>query len=148
MNIILAVDESKVIHYKAVLGSIKTIFSDFMTELSSILGDELCTFYMDNAPIHRKSDNFAGVRNNHIIRRFDAAYSPELNPVEGCYSVIKHFIKRELNKRKPADDYKIAIEEGKSMTAIRENILLGLVEPSLELLTIDKLRGFYRYVDE
>lgn len=148
INILLAIDDSTIILHKSVIGSTKDVFGPFMTELSNLLEDENCTFYLDNAPIHRKAENYIGVRQNHTVRRFDAAYSPELNPVEGCFSVIKSCIKRELRNTDPTHDTVSAQASGHTLAHHREQLLLNMIGPAIESLTRDKLRGFYRYVDE
>ena len=97
---------------------------------------------MDNAPIHRPARNFEGVHQQHEIRRFDAPYSPQLNPVEGCFSV-----KRLLRDFNPELDLQNANFEDQTLTAYRQTRLLALLPEAIHELSRDKIRGFYRHVD-
>ena len=148
VNILLAVDDTQVVHWKSVVGSCKEAFVDFFTELSTKLGEQNVTIYLDNAPSHRKVSNFINVRQNHIIKRFDAAYSPELNPVEGCFNVIKSFIKSQVRGSDPQNDFAAASSEGKTLVRYREEKLVSLVEPAINNITREHLRNFYRHVDQ
>ena len=49
VNILLAVDDTHVVHWKSILGSCKEEFVDFFGELSEKLGEQNATIYMDNA---------------------------------------------------------------------------------------------------
>ena len=148
VNILLAIDDSKVVLWRAVLGSCKNDIEQFFADLSAELGEETCTIYMDNAPVHRKASNFERVKSNHTIKLFTAAYSPELNPVEGCFSVIKSFIKQQLRMHDPSQDHQRASELNTTLCNYREQKLVSMVEPSIRLLTREHLRNFYRHVDK
>ena len=109
-------------------------FSQFMTHLSEKLGEKDCVIYMDNAPIHRAVRNFEGVHERHEIHRFDAPYSPQLNPVEGCFGIVKASVKRQLRDFNPELDPQNANFEGQTLTAYRQARLLALVPGALEEL--------------
>lgn len=144
--IILAVDDSgSVVHYELHMGSIKNVFASFMTTLSDKLFGEDCVIFMDNAPIHKRADVFAGVQENHIVRHFDAPYSPQLNPCEGCFSVLKSGVKEFLARQDPALD---ASNAQGTLRNYREALLETAAEQGMQLITRDKVRAFYRKVDQ
>ena len=146
LNIILAVDDSgTVVLQQTHMWSIKDKFKEFMDELSLILTGEEVIIYMDNAPIHVKEENFSGVSELHTIRRFDAPYSPQLNPVEGCFSILKASIKRTLATINPQNDLSGAGDS--SLRAYRAGILRDAFQESVPELTRAKIRNLYRRVD-
>ena len=141
-------DDTHVMHWKCVIGSCKDEFATFFAELNEKLGEASATIYMDNATSHRKAENFANVQQQHKIKRFDAAYSPELNPVEGCFSVIKAFIKSQLRSLNPQSDGEAAQLAGIFLTRFCEDKLASLVQPAITKINRENLRNFYRHVDE
>ncbi len=146
LNVILAIDDGgSLIRMESHLGSIKDKFRGFMTALSSDLAPESVVFYMDNAPIHVKQSNFEGVHEEHIIRRFDAPYSPQLNPCEFCFSVLKAAIRRYLSENNPRQDNLLA--NSSTLTQVRARLLQEALNVAKEELTRMKIRGFYRLVD-
>lgn len=148
LNVILIIDDGgSVVRMESHLGSIKNKFKDFMTALSSDLEGEEVIIYMDNAPIHVKTDNFTGVRPEHIVRRFDAPYSPQLNPCEFCFSVLKSGIRRVISSSDPQNDPVSAAANSTILAQVRARILQDALNISKEELSRSKIRGFYRLVD-
>ena len=77
------------IHFQTVN---KQTFNNFMASLEAILGDEPAIIIMDNAPIHRGID----IIYPELSMKFLPAYSPFLNPIENCFSVLKNYVKIQL----------------------------------------------------
>ncbi|KAL3312464.1 hypothetical protein Ciccas_008944 [Cichlidogyrus casuarinus] len=93
---------------------------------------------MDNAPIHRKTDNFRGVRMEHELRHFDAPYSPQLNPCEGVFSVMKARVRSYLEQAcRPENDRNEAGD--RSLIQFRTELLIRGLEVSLSALTRSKI---------
>ena len=93
MSVIMAIsDQVGVLYYEVVWGGVTAeIFSDFLTSLGAVLGDEPATVLMDNAPAHRGAE-LADPR-LHQVRKL-APYSPFLNPIENMFSVFKAYLKQ------------------------------------------------------
>ena len=102
------------INFKCIRGSVTAnVFADFLnttchTALESINNEPnppLITMIIDNAPCHRRIEeslhsDFAGrVR---ILRL--GPYSPQLNPIEGCFSAYKAEVKRLLSEQRAEFD--------------------------------------------
>ncbi|KAF4671092.1 hypothetical protein FOL46_000513, partial [Perkinsus olseni] len=148
LNILLAIsDDGDVVHHEVHPGSVTDKFRDFMGSVCNALDGERAVIYMDNAPIHKKLSNFELVPENVEVRRFDSPYSPELNPCEGCFSVLKAFIKGKLSERDPMQDRERAEEQQQYLYQYREDLLRGLCVEAMEQLTRDKIRGMYRLAD-
>ncbi|XP_029654883.1 choline/ethanolaminephosphotransferase 1-like [Octopus sinensis] len=108
-----------------------------MTALSDSLAREEIIIYMDNAPIHKKQGNFEGVRVEHTIQRFDAPYSPQLNPCESCFSIIKAGIKKYLsNHNNPHNDVHAAGNGTLTVKIERRIFKIGIKNVKLELKMI------------
>ena len=146
LNVILAVDDNGlIVRMESHLGSIKEKFKSFMTALSSDLEGDEVVIYMDNASIHVKAENFECVRPEHTIRRFDAPYSPQLNPCEFCFSVLKAAIRRYLSSNNPHTDRNAAANT--TLAHVRARLLQDTLDSAMEELTRLKIRNFYRLVD-
>ena len=44
---------------------------------------------MDNAPFHKSTEVKTLLTTNRIVYKYLVPYSPELNPIEECFSMIK-----------------------------------------------------------
>ena len=69
-------------------------FKDFLEDCSARLADRSLVFIFDNAPSH-KATRRANLKDGHSFR-FQPAYSPFLNLCEGCFSVWKAALKRQM----------------------------------------------------
>ena len=50
---------------------------------------------MDNASFHRSNVVLQRLSELQITRIMNVPYSPEYNPIEGCFSIVKSFFKRQ-----------------------------------------------------
>ncbi|XP_064100877.1 uncharacterized protein LOC135211501 [Macrobrachium nipponense] len=83
-------------------------FKDYFTSLNAILGEEDCIIFMDNAPCH---NNISDIFPKRVIR-YLPPYSPFLNPIETCFSVIKVLLKNTLNSIVDRSDVTVARQAG------------------------------------
>ncbi|KAG1038190.1 hypothetical protein G6F43_012730 [Rhizopus delemar] len=71
----------------------------FIQETLNILDkyDQMRGFYfiMDNAPIHKQIEDMLNERNRDYKCVFLPPYSPELNPIEQFWALVKHKVRRE-----------------------------------------------------
>ena len=113
-------------------GSItKAVYLDFITSLSAILGEENAFLIMDNAPCHNIQFN----HQDHKIK-YLPPYSPFLNPIENCFSVLKADLKQRLNiLQEKVDSQREANQAGMCMIAWREHILSREIMNSIEKIT-------------
>ena len=59
---------------------------------------------MDNASFHKKEKLFKIANRHHRKLIFLPPYSPELNPIENFWSVLKHWLKMHIREFNSLDD--------------------------------------------
>ena len=67
-------------------------------------------FLMDNARIHHCKKTVEYIKRKGKIPVYTVPYTPELNPIESSFSVIKHFVRK--NQPKTEIELKKAIKKG------------------------------------
>ena len=117
----------------------KDVFINFIFNLDIILGDHNPTIILDNAPCHN------GIAENFSNRNFKylPPYSPFLNPIENCFSVIKARIKHLLNDVVGICNLRTAQLHGMTLIACREQILIEKLMISLQVVTPDLCHSLY-----
>ena len=130
-----------VIYNEIHTGSVtKNVYLDFITSLSAILGEEKAVLIMDNAPCH----NINFIHEDHKIK-YLPPYSPFLNPIENCFSVLKADLKQRLNViQETVCSQREANRAGMSMIAWREHILSREIMQSMEKITQTIVENNYR----
>lgn len=88
-------------------------FKNYFTSLNAVLGEEDCVIFMDNAPC---LNNISDIFPERVIR-YLPPYSPFLNPVETCFSVIKAHLKNTLNSIVDRCDVTAARQAGTTLRA-------------------------------
>ena len=68
-------------------------FEKLIKKIKSIFKDQPCTIVLDNASIHNKNLIFELVEKYKIYVNFLPPYSPELNPIEKFWGVMKNSIR-------------------------------------------------------
>lgn len=98
-SLLMAITNNRILSYQVHKGSInKNIYNDFIINLISLL-DSNNKYYlmMDNVRFHHNKilKEYMSSNINEII--YTPPYSPELNPVEMVFSIIKHHFKQDKN---------------------------------------------------
>jgi len=130
-TIICGVSNTKVIHYKIIIGSSNSqTFKDFINEIVMKGYNNNCLL-MDNASIHHSKlvTEYVATTNNNIV--FNAPYSPELNPIEYVFSKFKTLLRRRTNNHiatKLKTNIKMALNK------ITKSNLINYFDHSLNLL--------------
>lgn len=144
LTICLAVGEEGVVKYDLYEGGTTRVrFQSFIDNLSNHLFGQQCFFIMDNLAAHHKT---LPPIENHTMH-YLSPYSPFLNPVEECFSVLKASIKRLLAaKQNEFDDQLNANAAGLNMSQWRLRILRQVVTVAMEDVTVEKCRKFFRHM--
>ena len=120
-SLVVAITNDKVLHYEIHKGSInKDIFYNFTKALIEKLGNSVnCYFILDNVRFHhnKKIKEYIQQQNNII---YTPPYSPELNPVEMTFSVIKRRLRDMMCKG--------IVETKKKLTEIISNLEISMFE--------------------
>ena len=79
-------------------------FLAFFEDLLILHGDQECSFFLNNAAVHRKEDVIeAAVRRNQAVL-FNAPYSSEMNSIENFFCVWKGKIMDKIASVKSTED--------------------------------------------
>lgn len=150
ISICMAVsEENGVIHFSKQNGSFNSeTFSEFIGELIQKCKElnlkDIC-FIMDNCKIHKSEESIKEqCIENDIELKFLPPYSPELNPIENVFSILKAKIKKLLRTKyyqKLLDSYKA--EWGKK-TKMRNEIIDDSLTESIPLITSDIMKKLYK----
>ena len=128
-------------------GSItKEIFQQFINELSASLEqDERVLFVLDNARCH---SNITTSNPYHILN-YLPPYSPQLNPIELCFSFWKAAVKSRLNDQDTQARFKnhqLAVEANSNLSQWRAQILQELGQSCLSVVTAQKVMQCYQHI--
>lgn len=132
LNLVMAVASGAGIVYYELQDHTMTSerFNYFLDNLQVVLNaldadNEHTTLVMDNAPVHR------GAACGDTRPRFLPPYSPFLNPIENCFSVIKMKI-RELLREKDVQNRISTVPVGMTAAHHRQKVLHSLCTSVLE----------------
>lgn len=98
-SVCMAIDNQNIIHYEKKDTSFDSeSFKNFLKELIEIIErsnlKNVCLI-LDNSPVHRKED-VKEVCENKVKYRFLPVYSPNLNPIENIFGLIKNIMRKLL----------------------------------------------------
>ena len=119
----------------------KQAFNHFLASLEAILGDEETVIIMDNAPVHNGMQEI--YPNLHL--KYLPPYSPFLNPIENCFSVLKNYMKHRLNDSVGTCTTANAHRQGFILVAFRERFLMEAVNAALPFITASVVENCYRH---
>ena len=75
------------------------MFGDYLDNLSVANKHENIAVMMDNCSVHKTEAMKMKMEELNIKFIWNVPYSPDLNPIEACFSKIKNYYKRQkLNK--------------------------------------------------
>jgi len=128
-------------------GSItKEIFQGFINELSNSLPvSQRCLFVLDNARCH---SNVTLPNTNHHLK-YLPPYTPQLNPIELCFSIWKSDVKNVLTATETQarlSNFQQAADAQVSMTTWRGQILKEIGQTSLTTITPHKVLRCYNHI--
>ena len=91
-SLLMAVTNDQVVGWRLVPGSINSIiFADFMSSLDT---KERDVILLDNASIHKTHSVLDTMISRGLTPCFLPPYTPEFQPIEHCFSVIKNAFRR------------------------------------------------------
>ena len=120
----------------------KESYGYFLTEVSTLLEEEEFVIIQDNAPCHRE---FPFLSDLHRVLPLPR-YSPFLNITENSISCLKSAVKRRLacpEVQRTFSDRERARMQGITLQKLRLNILKGIIEENVDVITRDKCLRWY-----
>ena len=69
-------------------------FIEYLTELKDRQGNQKIAFFLDNLAVHHTTEVKEAAEEMDIMLVFNKAYSPDFNPIETIFSVVKGSYKR------------------------------------------------------
>lgn len=131
ISLICAITENEVLYSFCKIGSVKTQdFQEFLNVLINVCNRKGLigyTLFFDNASIHRASLISNYLNEKEINYKFLSPYSYMLNPIEYSFSKIKLGVRRRLSEFSTGE-------------------LITLIYESVNDITSEDLRGYYRHV--
>ena len=70
-------------------------FLGYCKDVSLKMKGEPFTLFLDGASFHRSKDIAEDLESLGISRVINVPYSPQYNPIEGCFSIVKNYFKRK-----------------------------------------------------
>lgn len=138
-----------VLYYEIVQGGVnREKFEDFMQSLCTILGeDEEIKIVMDNAPCHRNIERLESLTMNQEVVKLPP-WSPFLNPIENCFSVMKAAAKQQLALNQPRlNSREAAAAAGCTMKSWRDRLLRDAIISSMGVITQEKVANEYQFAN-
>lgn len=143
------------INFKCIRGSVTSaVFTDFLNETSEMAlelinrerNPPLITIVIDNAPCHRGIEDqlhsdFVG--RVQILRL--GPYSPQLNPIEGCFSEFKAEVKRQLSQKRAEFDCR---GNDRNLTERRFRILQETANAAKDAITLRLVYNHERHCEK
>lgn len=120
-SLLMAVSNERVVGWRLEKGSINgDIFADFISTLNT---DDRDVLLMDNASIHKTSSVIDTIIGRGLTPWFLPPYTPEFQPIEHCFSVMKNTYRRSPTVETPASTEVMASRVKESMEALSAAIL-------------------------
>ena len=116
----------------------------FVRTFSVILDEEPATILLDNAPSHRHLQS--PTANHQVV--FLPPYSPFLNPIENCFSVLKADAKQRLaHIQHIVDSPGLARRNGMGLVEWRTHCLVREVSAAMAVVTPETVSAMFRNAD-
>jgi len=97
-SVLCAVSSSGQFEYRIVDSGNGDTFKAFIAEVVIPKFKDKSHFLMDNARIHHCKDTVEYIKDKGFTPIYTVPYTPELNPIENCFSVIKKSVRYDLPK--------------------------------------------------
>lgn len=116
MSLLMAISPFGIVYYEIINSSGHNtnafVFNSFLNNLSIRLSN-LQILIMDNSDIHWTFNNVIFLQNLNIQYKFQSRYSPEYNPIELIFNVIKKWLKNPIYSTLPLKEAIVKILEEK-----------------------------------
>jgi transposase len=105
VSLIMAITTEKILHHKELTESVNgDIFFSFIKDVINTLTEEGYIFLFDNVAFHKKKEMLEYITEKGHKYMFSPPYSPNLNPIENTFSIIKHQYYKDI-KEEPSNTF-------------------------------------------
>jgi transposase len=105
VSLIMAITTEKILHHKELTESVNgDIFFSFIKDVINTLTEEGYIFLFDNVAFHKKKEMLEYITEKGHRYMFSPPYSPNLNPIENTFSIIKHQYYKNI-KEEPSNTF-------------------------------------------
>lgn len=97
LSLLMAITKDEILNYDIYESSInKQSFYDFIKKIITNLKEDGYTFVFDNVSFHKNKEVLSLITDSNNNYLFTPPYSPNLNPIENTFGIIKSIYKKEL----------------------------------------------------
>jgi transposase len=97
LSLLMAITKDEILNYDIYESAInKQSFYDFIKKIINNLKEDGYTFVFDNVSFHKNKEVLALITDSNNNYLFTPPYSPNLNPIENTFGIIKSIYKKEL----------------------------------------------------
>jgi len=140
LSLLMAITKDEILNYDIYESAInKDSFYDFINKIINNLKSDNYTFVFDNATFHKNKEVLNLITNSNNNYLFTPPYSPNLNPIENTFGIIKSIYKKQLKY----DNYSI----DNLVITVHNSILIFNTLYKNDLEKICKRALNYSYID-
>ena len=109
-SLLMGITSEKVIHHKIYTKTINSDdFNNFIKEIIKLLEEKGKIFIFDNCSIHKKKEMLKMIEDEGHYYMFIPPYSPNLNPIENVFGILKKMIKNIMKETIDVKELEISI---------------------------------------
>ena len=99
VSLLMAITTEKIIHHKELTDSVNgDIFFSFIKDVINTLTEEGYIFLFDNVSFHKKKEMLEYITEKGHKYMFTPSYSPNLNPIENVFGIVKQQYYNDQNE--------------------------------------------------
>lgn len=148
-SVCMAITNEEIIHYQKKNSAFNSeSFSNFLKDLIEIIENSQMTnvcLVLDNSSVHKK-EIVKELCNGRCKYKFLPPYSPNLNPIENIFAIIKKYMKKELATELREQLLETFHLPWGQKTAARQSILDQAFVTALTLISTPTLQNTYQHM--
>ena len=116
VSLLMAITTEKIIHHKELTDSVNgDIFFSFIKDVINTLTEEGYIFLFDNVSFHKKKEMLEYIIEKGHKYMFTPSYSPNLNPIENVFGIVKQQYYNDQNESSNSSTQKKVVKKIKKV---------------------------------
>jgi transposase len=116
VSLLMAITTEKIIHHKELTDSVNgDIFFSFIKDVINTLTEEGYIFLFDNVSFHKKKEMLEYITEKGHKYMFTPSYSPNLNPIENVFGIVKQQYYNDQNESSNSSTQKKVVKKIKKV---------------------------------